>query len=200
MDPERPYCDASTQKCVAQTSDLTPGTPHYQVADLDWVRQNTAQCARPLSGGYPQKLESCTDPKGKQIKNCTVTNPDLNLVDSLKGCFRKELKKGGFTIEKVCLYQSVSKTFKTVQDISSYLEKGVQQRKCIKWVGGVCKQHGWGPRRGLKCKAEEVIHEGTTGKEIGQCFYEYQSPKDSHANSELVGRKEDLDQAARDFW
>merc|ERR1711935_255665 len=88
---------------------------------------------RVMHGGkvYNQSLQSCREPETfKRVPHCTETSGRINLMRNLKKCFRRELKKGGFTIEKVCQYQSIAKTFKNVGNLKRYIEGNGNSRKC----------------------------------------------------------------------
>jgi len=127
----------------------------------------------------------------------------LNLIDKLKACFRKELKKGGFTIEKVCLYQAVSKTFKSIADIESYITKTVNQKKCLKYSisnPDNCLKWGYAPRLGLTCPTAEIIHNGLLTNEAKACYYRYEDIKDQHANQDIILRNHDLAKISEHFW
>lgn len=191
----KPYCDLTTKTCVE-------AEPTNHVLAADWTTlSNTEPACRfePTQGGFKQKLESCFAPDGTMISNCTEVSYKLSLIDRIKACFRRELKKGGFTIEKVCLYQSVSKSFKNISDIESYIAKSITNKKCIKFSPtGACTKYGYAPRIGLKCDASEVIHNGITTD--GTCYYYYSDPRDTKANDELILRDYEFEISRELFW
>ena len=123
-------------------------------------------------GVYKQHLQSCREPATfKRIKNCTTTSGRLNLIGMLKKCFRKELKKGGFTIEKVCQYQSIAKTFKNVGNLKRYIQGNATTRKCLNHKpDGSCKSWGYAPPLKLKCTPTEIIKMGVSQAKKIQCF------------------------------
>lgn len=191
----KPYCDITTYTCVETL-------PTSHVVAADWTELDTIEpAAAPAAtqGGFKQKLETCFTPDGTMIEGCTEVSYKLSLIDRIKACFRKELKKGGFTIEKVCLYQSVSKSFKNIADIEAYVAKSITNKKCIKWsANGTCSKHGYAPRLGLKCNASEVVHNGITHD--GDCYYYYTDSRDTKANDELILRDYEFEISKELFW
>lgn len=193
------YCNADRMQCMEHKPEH-----HSAIADWDNLRALEPLCGPPeYEGGYKQTLKSCYQPDGTKLNNCTAKSDTMNLVDKLKGCFRKELKKGGFTIEKVCLYQSVSKTFKNVADIEAYMEENLNKKKCLKYSAvavGKCLKWGYAPRLGLKCNSRQVVHQGLKGTETGECYYHYEDKKDQHANDSIILRDYDLAKAQMAFF
>jgi len=185
----KPYCNMLTSPTTCVVSE-----PSDHLAVADWTELDTvcSHCRpEPSPNGFHQELNSCYAQNGSfLIPNCTHVNLKLSLIDKLKACFRRELKKGGFTIEKVCLYQSVSRSFKTISEIESFVTNSINHKKCIKYDAlGACQKYGYAPRIQLKCPANEVIRHGNMDKE--DCFYYYEDARDKHANDELLMKQDD---------
>jgi len=192
---DAPFCDSTTKTCVARM-------PENHLKISDWTQIQEPNCQPPKDeSGYKQTLDTCWAPDGTKIPNCTEKSQTRDLVDKLKGCFRKELKKGGFTIEKVCLYQSVSKTFKKISDIEEFMKTNINQKKCVKYKpSGECLHYGFSKRLGLKCSTKQVIHEGVEGKNVGKCLYYYENENDRHANDSIILRSKDHDASENLFY
>lgn len=150
-----------------------------------WGREGvrSPHCKVTIDGkGYRQNLHTCVAPRtDENIQGCTQTRGKLDLINLLKKCFRKELKKGGFTIEKVCTYQSVAKTFKNVGNLKRYIASNAIGKSCVKHDAvGNCTDYGYAPPLKLKCSPAQIMMDGIAAAKKNNCFW---YPQDRTTNS-----------------
>jgi hypothetical protein len=169
------YCNANG-KCEATQSE-------DQLKQWNWEGVKSPHCkVVDGPGGYLQELHHCTAPSTmEKIPGCKKGRGKLDLINLLKKCFRKELKKGGFTIEKVCTYQSVAKTFKNVGNLKAYIASNAIGKACIKHdADGNCTDYGYAPPLKLKCSPAQIMVDGIAAAKKNNCFWH---PQDRVTNS-----------------
>ena len=148
----------------------------------------SVECQKEVQSNYIATQKGQCDPT--KDGNC---KGDHNLVDKLKNCFRSELKKGGFTIQKVCEYHAISKGFQSISELMKEYNDMLKQPYCIEYEPGMphtmenCKYKQDSSPVKIVCPFEELPY-----KKAGDCMM-IDTSATPNAHSREIIRAEDIE-------